>query len=262
MPADSLKNIKKLLASNRPGDLSKGLELVRQQIDKSDSTESRSLFEIITPLFYIDTLDHPELVPILNEAIDLTVRFGSWVIPILVDNLDEGDIKAQWAISHVLGRMGSDAIQPLVRQYASADNPTLRAFILYALGKVKSPQVVQAISPALEAAQAENLELRDTATRALGKFIESIPPGDLSKDIKRRIINGLRQNLSDPNASVRSKAIRSLGKMARYAHLTEAECSQLKAVCRRILGTDENGEWDRAYIVRKEAEESLAHLMG
>jgi len=261
MSADSFQNIKRLLASSRPGELSEGLELVRQQMDKSDSAENRSLFEVITPLFYIDTLDHPELVPILNEAVDLTVRFGSWVIPILVDSLDEGDIKAQWAVSHVLGRMGADAIQPLVRQYTSTDNPTLRAFILYALGKVKSPQVVKATSPALEAAQAENLELRDTATRALGKFIESIPPKDLSKELKRKIIDGLRRNLSDPNASVRSKAIRSLGKMARYDHLTEAECSQLKAVCHRILGTDENGEWDRAYIVRKEAEEALAHLM-
>ena len=260
MPKESFQTIKRLLASNQPEDLSQGLRLAEREISQSSAAEARSLFEMVTPLFYIDTLDHLELVPILNEAINFIARFGSWVIPILVDNLDEGDIKAQWAIANVLGRMGEDAIQALMKEYASADNPTLRAFILYALGKIKSPQIVQAASVGLEAAQAENLELRDTATRALGKFIESIPVADLTAELKKEFIQCLRRNLSDPNASVRSKAIRSLGKMARYGHLTESEGNQLRAVCHRIMGTDESNEWDRAYVVRKEAEEALGYL--
>jgi hypothetical protein len=69
----------------------------------------------------------------------------------------------------------------------------------------------------------------------------------------------LRKNLSDPSASVRAKAIRSLGKLAKYDHLTDSERDQLKAVCRHIMGTDEAGEWDRAYVVRKEAKEALGY---
>jgi HEAT repeat protein len=260
MPDDSYRTIRALLASTQPDKLREGLRLVELEVAKVGSREAGPLFEMISALFYIDTLDHPELVPILDEAIDLTVRFGAWVIPVLIENLDEGDLKAQWAAANVLGRIGAEAVPPLLREYESTANPTLRAFILYALGKVKASGIVQAVPITLEAARSGNLELRDTATRALGKFVESLPPASLSEKMKRQFIECLRGNLSDANASVRAKAIRGLGKMAKYGHLTKPECEQLKAVCRRITGTDENNEWDRAYVVRKEAAEALTFV--
>ena len=260
MPDRTYSNIRTLMASTRPEDMREGLRLVQEEIAKVGSSEAKPLFEIVSTLFYIDALDHPELVPILDAAVSLTVGFGAWVIPILVDNLDAGDIKAQWVVANILGRIGSDAIDPMMAQYASATNPTLRAFILYALGKVKSPKVVQAVAMALDAAQSASLELRDTATRALGKFAESIPPEHLSRELKRQLIECLRTNLSDPNASVRAKAIRSLGKLARYHHLTDSEREQLRAVCHHIMGTDDDADWDRAYVVRKEAREALGYV--
>ena len=54
--------------------------------------------------------------------------------------------------------------------------------------------------------------------------------------------------------------MRSLGKLARYNHLTDPERAQLKAICQNILGTDDIGEWDRAYRVRKEAGETMQYL--
>ncbi len=260
MPESAYGTIKALLASTHPEAMREGLRLVEEEIAKVGSSEAKQLFEMVTTLFYIDVLDRPELVPILNEAISLVVGFGSWVIPILVDSLDAGDIKAQWAVAHVLGRIGADAVDPMIAQYASTADPTRRAFILYALGKVKSPMIIKAVPLALEAAQSSNLELRDTATRALGKLAESIPPAQFSRELKRKFIECLRANLSDPNASVRAKAIRSLGKMAKYKHLTNTECAQLKTVCQHILGTDEDADWDRAYVVRKEAMEALGNV--
>lgn len=35
---------------------------------------------------------------------------------------------------------------------------------------------------------------------------------------------------------------------------------ELAAKLHRILGEDENYEWDRAYVVRKEAREALKHV--
>ena len=260
MPEDNFSKIRLLLASKRPEQMREGLRLIEMKITKIDPSEAKSLFEMVSALFYIDTLDHPELVSILDEAVSMTVRFGTWVIPILIDNLDEGDIKAQWAAAHVLGRIGEDAIQPLVKAYSSTDNQSLHAFILYAMGKIKSSQIVQAVPMAIDAARSSNLELRDTACRALGKIIESIPPDSLSQDLKRRFLECLYRNLSDTNASVRSKAIRSLGKMAKHSHLIDSEREKLKTVCRRIAGIDENNDWDRAFVVRMEAEEALTNI--
>jgi hypothetical protein len=260
MPDDSFRNIRMLLSSAHAVELNRGLDLAAIEIAKVGSAEAGPLFEMVSTLFYIDTFDHPELVPIIDKAINMIVGIGAWVIPVLMKNLDSGDIKAQWAVANVLGRIGADAIKPLLMEYASAANDTSRAFIIYALGKVKSPKIVQAAAIILDAAQSSILELRDTATRALGKVIESIPSGGLSKDQKRQFIECLRGNLSDPDASVRSKAVRSLGKLAKFGHLTDAEREQLKAVCRHIAGIDEESDWDRAFIVRKEAEEALRYL--
>ena len=148
----------------------------------------------------------------------------------------------------------------MMMAYSSATDPTFRAFILYALGKIKSPKVVQAAALALEAAQSPNLELRDTATRVLGKLAESIPPGELPAELKQVFMERLQANLADYTPSVRSKAIRSFGKLAKYKHLTGAEAGQLKAACQHILGTDAAGEWDRTFVVRKEAEEALKYV--
>lgn len=260
MPDDSYRTIRTLLASTRFDDLRRGLELAELEIVKVGSSEARPIFGMISPLFYIDALDHPELVPILDEAVNLAARLGPPIIPILIESLNAGDLKAQWAIAHVLGRIGADAIGPMMMAYATATDPTMRAFILYALGKIKSPKIVQAAALTLEAAESLNLELRDTATRALGKLAESIPQGLLSEDIRKLFLERLHKNLSDRNTGVRAKAMRSLGKLARYKHLTVSECEQLKAICKNILGTDEIGEWDRAFRVRKEAVETLQYL--
>lgn len=260
MPEDSYDAIKALLASAQPEELRQGLELVKKEIARVGSREARPLFEIVSAIFYIDPLDRPDLLPILDEAVSLVVGFGEWVIPVLVDNLDAGDLKAQWAIGHALGRIGADAIQPLIAEYTASVEPARRSFVLYALGKIKSPQVVQVASLALEAAQSPDIELRDTATRALGKFAESIPPAQLTEALRREFLVRLQTNLADPNPGIRAKAIRSLGKLAKYGHLTNSERETLKTVCHRILGKDESFEWDRAYIVRKEAEETLRYV--
>jgi hypothetical protein len=260
MADNSYRTIRMLLASKSPEEIRTGLRLVAIEATKLGSSEARPLFEMVTTLFYIDVLDRPELIPILDEAVSMTAKFGPWVIPILIEDLDAGDIKAQWAIAHVLGRIGAPAIDPMLKAYAATSDKTSRPFILYALGKIKSPEIVRAAPTVLEAAQSSDLEMRDTATRALGKLIESIPPENLPGELKQKLIACLCQSLSDSNASVRSKAIRSLGKLGKYGHLTESEREQFRITCHRILGRDEEFEWDRAFIFRKETEEALTYF--
>jgi hypothetical protein len=259
MSEHAYSTIKTLLSSTKPEELKQGLELVRQEISRMGSSEAKQLFEMVSAIFYIDTLDHPNLVPILDEAVSLTVGFGEWIIPVLVENLDAGDLKAQLVVGHVLGRFGVDAIKQLISGYQATTDPARRTFILFALGKIKSPKIVQAAQLALNAAGSPDRELRDTATRAIGKFLESIPPSDLSQELRTAFIGRLQSNLADPNAGIRAKAIRSYGKLARFGHLNEMEKKKLRAICKHIIGTDEHYDWDRAYIVRKEAEEALTY---
>ncbi len=66
--------------------------------------------------------------------------------------------------------------------------------------------------------------------------------------------------LSDAHAGVRSKAVRSLGKLVRFGYLTASQEEHVRLAVLRILGYDETCEWDPAFIVRREAEETLRHL--
>jgi len=257
---DSYAAIRSLLASGDPQQLRRGLQRVKTELTHAGPEAARRLFEMVSPLFYIDPLDRPDLVPVVDEAVSLMAGFGKWVIPVLVDNLLAGDLKAQLAIGHALGRIGADAVPPLIAEYAASEEPGRRAFVLYALGKVRSPAVAEAVPLALEAAQSPDLELRDTATRAIGKFAEAIPAARLPEAVRTELVARLQANLADPNAGVRAKAVRSLGKLAKEGHLPGGESEALRAAFHRILGDDGRFEWDNAYVVRKEAEEALRYL--
>jgi HEAT repeat protein len=216
---------------------------------------------LIVPLFYIDTLDHPEHMPVVEDAIMVTADMGEAVIPVLIQTLESGDVKAQMALAQALGWMGDKAIDPVIAEYGeTCPDPACRAFLLYALGKIKSPEIVKAAPLALDAARSPDVELRDTATRAIGKFAESIPAGGLAEDVRLELVEVLRRNLGDASPGVRAKAVRSLGKLAKFGHLTPVETAQLGTTLRRLLGEDEHFEWDRAYIVRKEAKEALGYV--
>lgn len=252
--------IRTLLASDDPKQLRQGLALVREEIARVGSREARQLFELVSALFYIDPLDRPDLLPVLDEAVDLVVGFGEWVIPALVEKLDAGDLKAQIAAGHALGRIGADAISPLIEEYAVAADDSHRAFILYALGKIRSPKVVAAAKLALEASASPDLELRDTATRVLGRLAEAIPRSAMPEELRLQFLARLEANLADRNVGVRAKAIRSVGKMARQGHLTPAEREIFRRAFHNLVGDDEAFDWDRAFVIRREAEEALRYV--
>jgi HEAT repeat protein len=249
-----------MLSSTDPETIRQGLDLAEAQLPQLSEDRARALFEMVSALFFIDPLDRPDLLPVLEQAIALVAQFGRWVIPVLVQELEFGDVKAQMAIAKALGRMGSDAVDPLIGEYLSCAEPTCRAFVLYALGKIETGDVLRAMPYAIEAAASLDLELRDTATRAIGKFAEVLPPDGLPPDLRRQAVDQLRSNLSDPSPGVRAKAVRSLGKLARHGHLTDGEISHLRATFKRFLGQDEHFEWERAYVVRKEAAEALVYM--
>ncbi len=74
------------------------------------------------------------------------------------------------------------------------------------------------------------------------------------------MFTSLARNLSDPNSGVRAKAVRGIGKMARFNFIGSQEKATAKKAVERILGLNDGFEWDRAYVVRAEAEETKKYL--
>ena len=154
MQEDTYRRIAELLESHDPEDLRHGLSLARAESAAGDEETARGLCELIVPLFYIDTLDHPEHMPVVEEAIMVTADMGEAVIPVLIQTLESGDVKAQMALAQALGWMGAKAVDPLITEYGeTCPDPACRAFLLFALGKIRSPEVIKAFPLALEAAR-------------------------------------------------------------------------------------------------------------
>jgi HEAT repeat protein len=262
MAADHFEKIKTLLSSVDSEEIHQGLVLIRKELPNISEEDAKILFDMVSALFYIDLLDHPEHAHVLDEAVGLVADFGDFVVPILLNNLDAGDMKAQLTIGHAFGRVGEPAIEPLLESYKCEESEECRIFLVYALGKIRSPKVLEAFEQVLAAASSENLELRDTAIRAMGNFVEMIAPENLPEEFKKGMLDAIRINLSDPSAGVRSKAVRSWGKLARFGHLDKEEKQKCKETCELLLGADDQYNWDRAYIVRKEAQEALECLGG
>ncbi|MDZ7361669.1 MAG: hypothetical protein ONB46_13230 [candidate division KSB1 bacterium] len=70
----------------------------------------------------------------------------------------------------------------------------------------------------------------------------------------------LQRNLADENPGIRAKAVRSLVKLAQHGHLNGEERARLNVTLNRLLGNDDHFEWDRACVVRKEAQQALKYV--
>ncbi len=66
--------------------------------------------------------------------------------------------------------------------------------------------------------------------------------------------------MADPNKGIKAKAVRSLGKLARFGHLDPGRKRELRTIALNLLGEDDEFRWDRTFVVRREAQEALEYF--
>jgi hypothetical protein len=234
-----------------------GLNQIRDGIYSYGEDELLMIIDTLGSLFFIDCFDRPDLQIAIETAINTLAEIGPDIIPNIMDTFDNSDIKANIAFAKVLGKIGVPAIPHLVEFYHQSDDPLKKSYALYALGKIKDKAVLASLFDVMQAVHSEHIEVRDSAIRALGKTMELLSPKDLSTIKRVEIFDMLFALRSDYHSAIRAKAIRTLGKMDKSGLLSEEQQEKLYSACRIIAGRDENYRWDRAYIVRKEAQEVL-----
>jgi HEAT repeat protein len=260
MPVESLAAALRSLHGDDPVVVEEGVEFLRERIDALDGAELRSAVDGLCSLFYVDTGDRPDLQPLLDRAVEVLAGQGTRVVSQLLELMKGSDIKCHLYLARTLGAIGPPALPALRRAIAIEEDPYSRSFALFAVGKVRDPGVREALSEVIGSLIHPDKEVRDSAARALGKIAEVVPAGLLSTERRDELFEALFRSLSDVQPPVRAKAVRSLGKMARTGYLAPGQVERLRAAALRLLGEDEAHEWDRAYIVRREAEEALRNL--
>lgn len=220
----------------------------------------RAAVEALCSLFYIDTYDRPDLEPALDSVVAVLARQGTKTVPLLLEFMEGSDIKSHIYLATTLGQIGQPALAALRRVAATAEDAYGRSFALFAIGKIQDAAVHEALPEVVGSLLHPDKEVRDSAARVLGKIAEIVPPATLSERRRHEVFEALFRALDDRQPAVRAKVVRSLGKLACAGYLDDAETDHLRRALRRLLGEDEAYDWDRAYIVRREAEEALGRL--
>jgi HEAT repeat protein len=248
------------LGNERREDIEEALRVLAGRMPGLADPELGRVAEAICSLFYVDNHDRPDLEPVLGLAEEILAGLGAPLVPHLLRFMKGSDLKSHLHLARTLGRLGAAAVPSLRRFIATEEDPYGRAFALYALGKVRDPVVHEALPEVVGALMHPDREVRDSAARALGKFVEVVPPQALTERRRNEMFEALFRALGDAQSAVRAKAIRSLGKMARAGCLTREQEDRVRDAARAIVGEDDEWHWDHAYIVRREAEETLRHL--
>ena len=259
MSLDSLSAALQSLQGDRPERIGEGLEYLRTNLGCQSEADFRRAVEELCSLFYVDTADRPDLQPLLDRAVEVLATSGPRVVGQLLELMKGSDIKSHLYLARTLGYIGQAAL-PALRRVIATEDAYSRSFALFAVGKVNDLAVREALPEVIGSLMHPDKEVRDSAARALGKIAEAVPATQLAEGRRAEIFEVLFRTLSDVQPAVRAKAVRSLGKLIHAAYLTSAQEERVRLAILRILGRDEAHEWDRAFIVRREAEEALRHL--
>jgi HEAT repeat protein len=229
---------------------------------KLGDSQIRDIADGLTSLFYLDTIAQPGYKAVVEDAISALVALGPKVVPVLIEDLADSDLNANVFISHTLARLGKPAAAELIEEFRHARNPYRRTAALYALSLMDDPALIEVFPDVVSALDSDNPELRDTAARAIGNMISCLGGACLSPKAMEIAFTKLLAKVSDPHGGTRSKAIQSIGKMAKAGYLGDARKKQALDVVQSILGIDGRHEWDSAFNVRREAEIAYQWLTG
>ena len=258
--SEKLQEAYDLIQSSDVNEAIDGINKVEELLGSLDEKDYLASIDVLLGVFYIDPYDRPDLKPMVDRASEVLILQKDKVLGPLIDSLAEADMKFNFNVSRVLAQMGASALGKLINSYEHTNDEQVKAFIVYTIGKIKEPVVASAATLLISAAGASNKEIRDSAVRTLGKITEIIEPGQISSVEKDKIVDILSENAGDVSPSIRSKAFRSLGKMAKAGFLNNKQAKAISARAHRVLGHDSNFNWDNAYIVRKEAQFALKNL--
>jgi len=94
------------------------------------------------------------------------------LVAALIDNLDDSDAEVRQEVATALGKIGRQAVSPLVAVLKDKDKSTaLRANAAYALGKV-GPPAQEALPELTKALKEKDKELRKRAAYAVGNIVQ------------------------------------------------------------------------------------------
>lgn len=188
----------------------------------------------------------------------LLASFGPDIIPVLLEEMREVDSESAVFFGKTLARFGNigldQCLNKVVELNEQGEDPIN---ILQALSFFRTPEAVQSVPQILEAAKSNRHHVTAMALYCAGRLVQKLKAQFFPTEIRKKLFDSSFAFLASSHGLVRKNAARTLGKMLRRGILFREQEDKLHKAFLSITGRDEHHNWDRAFIVRREAESFL-----
>ncbi len=223
------------------------------------SEEKNDLTAALSIIFYHH--DHAGITTMAKLAVraeQLIAGFGCEVVPFLLEELINADSESAAYLGKAIALNPCPNIDIVLEAWdKNWDDDFASINIIQALSYFKSETVIKAMPQIIVASKSANFQVRAIAVYATGKLALRLKPVDFSDELKLSMFDTVFELLADAKPLVRKNAARALGKMQKRGLLSDKQRLQALGAFKAILGTDGQHSWDRAFIVRHEAEHFL-----
>ncbi|MBL7846114.1 MAG: sulfide/dihydroorotate dehydrogenase-like FAD/NAD-binding protein [Cyclobacteriaceae bacterium] len=216
---------------------------------------TEAFFEIFAHAHHTNSTSMPKLAVRAGKRI---AKFGPEMMPVLFNRLVEADSETANYYGKALARNGVAGLNylfPKLSEHRSRDHDLIN--LIQALAYFKIPDAASTVPFVLSVAQHVNHQVTSMALYTIGRLVQQLPPSAFSDELRQFIFSSCFRFLSHAQGLVRKNAARTLGKMLRKGLLSAENEKKLYKAFLSICGRDEQHNWDRAFIVRREAEDFL-----
>lgn len=262
LDSNILESIYSGLKSSDKNELLDTLKKVQQHLANMGNDERILLADAIMSLFYLDEAEDSGYAEVYDSAGDVLAQMGPGIVDVLIEGMTGAGVHVDYHIAQALSGLGKPAVKALLEKFRDQSNPDVQGLALYALSSIDDPALIEIFDEVIALLESDNFELRDTAAGAVGSMVDCIGGLCLESLAVEEVFEKLIGALSDTHAGTRSKAVKSIGKLAKKEYLSDEQKEKALPIITGILGIDDAHQWDRAFIVRREAEDAYFHLTG
>lgn len=258
---DRVQEILQRLDPRSEDSVTRALDQVKT-FDDLSSDEKIALAEALFEVFAFAHHTHSSSMPkVAVRAGKRIGKFGPELIPTLFKHLVDADSETGVYYAKALARNGAAGLSylvPKLTEFRDHDHQLIN--LIQALAYFKLPEAASTVPFVLSVAQHVNHQVTAVALYTVGRLAERLPSSTFSEELRHFMFNSSFRFLSHAQGLVRKNAARTLGKMLRHGLVSAEDEKKLYKAFLSITGRDDHHNWDRAFIVRREAEDFLPYF--
>ncbi len=233
-----------------------------KEINDLNQEEKSALTKALCEVFYHAHHTGSTTMPKVAVRTEKRIaRFGPEMIPFIFDEMLDSDSESAVYFGKTLARNGLAGLEYVLAKledYKTQDHDLIN--LIQTVSYFKVPEAVHAIPLLLSLAQHTNHQVTSMSLYTTGRLAQTLPHSVFNDELKLNMFNTAFRFLSNAQGLVRKNTAQTLGRMVRKGLLSVDQEKKVYNAFMAITGRDNQHKWDRAFIVRREAEDFLPYF--